>query len=631
MLGGFLVKQGTNKLVSILLALAMLMGLLSALGINALAEESNYKILIWMTPAAEAEQWHNYVNPNNPIDGFVGKIVDYYSHMNDETYGLDYDAVVNFKEYGGKSYKVGTALEAADLEGVDMVIVIGHIGTKDNYSSNDLATQDNADLLRGFADKGGRVVLWAEHPGFNGAGNNMLSNLAELMGGGFSINNSAYDVEGAEGVGLAQLNADSALSEGLVSDWSGPFFYIDASADIAQVEGAPAITVVAAAPLCIYDKTTWQIIEKDSTRPINCVVDQPVGNGNITVVSDIDCIKYSHFDDAGDPSEWDAQQELNRKGIKQFLYNLLYTSAMNMAAQAGQGGQQGEQGGQGGQQDEAHHKVLLWNPANSEFARDHINTIKYHYEHIDDMDVTVIVKNDAMLTADELEGIELVYIMPNETYTNESVGQSVIAAADLLKEFAILGGRVVMNGEVNWWNDNGNAVLNALSTAMGGNFTITDTDSDENNMTLNPEGKPALAQDLDVQYFNPVAYANITSTNETAVWFAKDSSGNVFVLDQIVEKGFLTVLADRDWLMSDYIEIGDLDITDYSNPRNVANKISFATDSFGTYAITYKDAVKSPQTGDNSHMGLWIMLMMLSSGGIAATVLSGRKKRTLAK
>lgn len=60
-------------------------------------------------------------------------------------------------------------------------------------------------------------------------------------------------------------------------------------------------------------------------------------------------------------------------------------------------------------------------------------------------------------------------------------------------------------------------------------------------------------------------------------------------------------------------------------------QISFATDSFGTYAITYKDDVKSPQIGDNSHMGLWIMLMMLSSGGIAATLLYGRKKRALAK
>ncbi|MBR4256392.1 MAG: InlB B-repeat-containing protein, partial [Clostridia bacterium] len=43
-------------------------------------------------------------------------------------------------------------------------------------------------------------------------------------------------------------------------------------------------------------------------------------------------------------------------------------------------------------------------------------------------------------------------------------------------------------------------------------------------------------------------------------------------------------------------------------------------------AANSQDAT-SPQTGDNSHMGLWIALMMLSLLGIAATLLFGRKKR----
>ena len=43
-------------------------------------------------------------------------------------------------------------------------------------------------------------------------------------------------------------------------------------------------------------------------------------------------------------------------------------------------------------------------------------------------------------------------------------------------------------------------------------------------------------------------------------------------------------------------------------------------------AANSQDAT-SPQTGYNSHMGLWIALMMLSLLGITATLLYGRKKR----
>ncbi|MBQ7645929.1 MAG: Ig-like domain-containing protein, partial [Clostridia bacterium] len=39
------------------------------------------------------------------------------------------------------------------------------------------------------------------------------------------------------------------------------------------------------------------------------------------------------------------------------------------------------------------------------------------------------------------------------------------------------------------------------------------------------------------------------------------------------------------------------------------------------------DDPMSPQTGDNSHLGLWITLMMLSLFGIAATLFIGKKKR----
>ena len=48
-------------------------------------------------------------------------------------------------------------------------------------------------------------------------------------------------------------------------------------------------------------------------------------------------------------------------------------------------------------------------------------------------------------------------------------------------------------------------------------------------------------------------------------------------------------------------------------------------------ALAAAENATSPQTGDNSHMGLWIALMMFSLLGIAATLLFGRKKRVFGK
>ena len=48
-------------------------------------------------------------------------------------------------------------------------------------------------------------------------------------------------------------------------------------------------------------------------------------------------------------------------------------------------------------------------------------------------------------------------------------------------------------------------------------------------------------------------------------------------------------------------------------------------------ALTAAENATSPQTGDNSHMGLWIALMMFSLCGIAATLLYGRKKQVFGK
>ena len=71
---------------------------------------------------------------------------------------------------------------------------------------------------------------------------------------------------------------------------------------------------------------------------------------------------------------------------------------------------------------------------------------------------------------------------------------------------------------------------------------------------------------------------------------------------------------------------------------NAANQtISCETDQFSTYALAYVDQQNSsggstgnPETGDNSNLGLWVFLLVLSSCSMIALIVID-KKRKIAK
>ncbi len=50
-----------------------------------------------------------------------------------------------------------------------------------------------------------------------------------------------------------------------------------------------------------------------------------------------------------------------------------------------------------------------------------------------------------------------------------------------------------------------------------------------------------------------------------------------------------------------------------------------------TFTVNAKAVVdndtKSPQTGDNSHMALWIALLLVSGAGVIGTMVYGKKKK----
>ena len=77
---------------------------------------------------------------------------------------------------------------------------------------------------------------------------------------------------------------------------------------------------------------------------------------------------------------------------------------------------------------------------------------------------------------------------------------------------------------------------------------------------------------------------------------------------------------------------------------NAANQtISCETDQFSTYALAYVDqqnnsgggntgdgSTGNPETGDNSNLGLWVFLLVLSSCSMIALIVID-KKRKIAK
>jgi len=88
-------------------------------------------------------------------------------------------------------------------------------------------------------------------------------------------------------------------------------------------------------------------------------------------------------------------------------------------------------------------------------------------------------------------------------------------------------------------------------------------------------------------------------------------------VDYIVEKGSTIVTLKPETL--EKLSAGEHTVTVLFDNGEVNTTLT-------VLAANSQDAT-SPQTGDNSHMGLWIALMMLSLCGLAATLLYGRKKR----
>jgi len=203
--------------------------------------------------------------------------------------------------------------------------------------------------------------------------------------------------------------------------------------------------------------------------------------------------------------------------------------------------------------DPERYKVLLWIPEEDNFYSrgSGRSNLLYLYKNMQQFNVTVAVveKNSGPLTEQELDGVQLVYISAVTTGINTENGPHILNAAQMLRDFANKGGRVILNGEFGGHAKEGNALLSELAAKMGGNFTIDpDKSDDDRTYILNTDIDSPLMDGVVAKDFPAGTVGIITSTKPDAVWLMRTSAGTNFIVDQPVGYGHITVLSDITFL-----------------------------------------------------------------------------------
>ena len=137
-------------------------------------------------------------------------------------------------------------------------------------------------------------------------------------------------------------------------------------------------------------------------------------------------------------------------------------------------------------------------------------------------------------------------------------------------------------------------------------------------------GDDEIGMYLDIDLFKQVGTAAETPVTETSgkVAITITIPENLINTDASITRTYKIIRVHEDangQLITDVIE-------GVFNPND--NSFTFETDKFSTYALAYADSTvpSNPQTGDNSMMALWIVLLCISSLGIIATVAYRRKR-----
>ena len=213
--------------------------------------------------------------------------------------------------------------------------------------------------------------------------------------------------------------------------------------------------------------------------------------------------------------------------------------------------------------------------------------------------VTVSITGDATATLDGKEGA---------TFTVERLGEPVLR---IVPADGKLITKVTLNGE------------DITDKLVDGAYTLSSVYEDK---ILNIQAETTDFLEDDVQWAKGGAEGAVITVK------LSEAYGALFAHFVGVELDGKTLAEGVDYTVNE----DDMTVTlspelleKLSNGEHTV-KVVFDNGEFNT-TLTVKaansDDPTSPQTGDNSHIGLWIILMVLSLCGIAATIILGKNKR----
>ena len=241
--------------------------------------ENEYKVLLWLAD-----------DPSTPF-GSYSTTNNYKSNIKKHYESIDGVTVVE------KVYSSG-ALTEEEISDVQLIFIIAMDANLDNQDGQYVLAA--SDMIKDFVDAGGRVVLSGENPNYAAPGNAVSSKLAENVGVNFTITSTM----GANQEMLLNTTDKPELVKDIVAENFTPIAY-------AHIESTNPNAV-------------W--VMKDSENKV-AVLDQAVGNGYITVITDIDWV---------DCGISDISDYTNGRNVanRQFLKNLLVASAENIEKNA---------------------------------------------------------------------------------------------------------------------------------------------------------------------------------------------------------------------------------------------------------------------------------------------------------
>ena len=189
-------------------------------------------------------------------------------------------------------------------------------------------------------------------------------------------------------------------------------------------------------------------------------------------------------------------------------------------------------------------KAIVWVPDvnGQSWVEEDTDLAVNYFKNVKGMEV--VKKKDGVMTAEELNGVDIVLLCCWYTSPSSERGKQVLGSSAVLKTFVEQGGKLLLNSEnCNSWNV-GHTIMEQIASDIGFDFSFSGT-IDGGNFSYNTEERPELAAGLNG--FGASYGSEIVTSDPEAVWIVKDNQGYIWVIDRPIGNGTIIVISDINW------------------------------------------------------------------------------------